>query len=442
MFELKGIRDAVPTNQLLIYYGLIIVTYIVFFKKIRFTNLTILLLLVFNRGIIQLIDPTVFSYKIISSLLILVIFFKNHKKIRFSKRIKGILITALVFFFTIFLSYIINGNKLLIAVLQLREEFFAILLLVVLNLTKLKKSDIDYYLELILKLIGFQIIFSIYKLLIIGFRENIVGSITNEGGDAAVYLALLGLVIYWIHRGNKFSLRRDWPFVLSLLIIPMLSDKRAIWLIYPFVLVYILYKKSNRVNYSKILPIMLLIPILIYFGFRFNPSFNPEKKLWGSFDFNYAINFILNYSGVSEDKMQADYNEGRLGTAISIGSQCISNLDSIHSWIGYTVSREGKVGIDDSIAIGYGLKGYGALLAAIGKFLIMYGLLGTLFCMMLNIKIAQLIGVKKNRRIFIILFLWDFIFYSGIFSLSIFSVIVISLVAKKSKRPTLVSEFY
>ena len=430
MFEFKTVMHAIPTNQLWIYYGLVIVTYIIFLRKLKFTHLTVLILLIFNRGLLQIIDYSGLIYKILSSIIILDLFFRNSNKIVKTRKISKILFLFMGFLIVNLIAYIINGNTILVAISQLREISFAIILFVALKSVKLDKDSVNYYIALILKLIGFQIVFSAYKLVVMGFRENVIGSFLREGGDSSVYLALLGLTILWVYRNAKFN-KKDWILIVLFLVIPIASNKRVIWLIYPIILSYIYYYNTEHVNVRKTVLLLCLIPLFIYVGFRINPSFNPERIMWGSFDYQYGRDYIFGYSGVSEKKLSSGYGEGRIGTAITILRYNILNLDSSRSLFGHSPSRYGRVGINDSIASKYGLRGEGALFAALGSSLLIRGLIGTFLYILMNIKIIQSINDRKRHRLFLILFLWGFVFYSGIFSTNILMMIIYSLVNKQ-----------
>jgi hypothetical protein len=64
-------------------------------------------------------------------------------------------------------------------------------------------NDAIYYGNLIIKLTIFQVIFSILKIIIIGIRENIVGTISDLGGGIGVHLAIMCTILLWyMHGGN------------------------------------------------------------------------------------------------------------------------------------------------------------------------------------------------------------------------------------------------
>ena len=51
--------------------------------------------------------------------------------------------------------------------------------------------------------------------------------------------------------------------------------------------------RSMIFTYFKYFPVIL---ILIYLGARTNRTLNPENIFWGTFDFEYLIKYILNYT--------------------------------------------------------------------------------------------------------------------------------------------------
>jgi len=274
----------------------------------------------------------------------------------------------------------------------------------------MSSEDAFYYGNLILKLILFQVAFSILKIAIIGFRENITGTISNTGGGIGIGYAIMGTILYWT-MNNKDLQGKDWIYVLSFLVIPIASNKRAIWFIYPIIILLIMYEKITHLSAKRVAYIIILVPFLIYFGFRLNPSLNPERKLWGSFDFNYAINYALSYSGVSEEKLESPYAQGRLGSSAVIVKTTLQNPFSCESILGYGRSRTGYLS-EEFNPVDYGLMP-GTIISSIGVMIIQMGWLATLLLILLFINMIYTIPDKKIANIIAFYVLWDVIFYSG-----------------------------
>jgi hypothetical protein len=275
----------------------------------------------------------------------------------------------------------------------------------------MSSEDATYYGNLVIKLILFQVAFSILKLIIIGLRENITGTISNTGGGIGIGYAVMGTILYWAMNGKEIK-GKDWLYILSFLIIPIASNKRAIWFIYPLIIFLLMFDKITRLSPKRIAYIIILIPCLIYFGFRLNPSLNPEKKLWGSFDFNYGVNYALSYSGVSEEQLESPYSQGRWGASSAIVKTTFQNPFSRDSLLGFGRSRGRIINTDLFNPVDYGLMP-GTMISSIGVMIVQMGWPATLLLILLFINMIYTIPDKKIANIIIIYVLWDTIFYSG-----------------------------
>ena len=71
------------------------------------------------------------------------------------------------------------------------------------------------------------------------------------------------------------------------------------------------YRKSLV---KKIIVVLAAAPLLFYLAVRISPTFNPDNKVWGTFDPEYAINYGLKYTaGIDESHAGVQTGVGRLG---------------------------------------------------------------------------------------------------------------------------------
>lgn len=409
MFEFLGAETPIPINQLILYYLVALFIYFVFLRNIKFTTLSLLILLLFNQGFIILLDSSNRPSKVLFIILSTLLLFKS-KNLKLNKSEQRILYLFILFTFFFFMNYIINGVPLLWAGYQYYKYYVPIVLFFAIKGLNMSSEDAFYYGNLILKLILFQVAFSILKIAIIGFRENITGTISNLGGGIGIGYAIMGTILYWA-MNNKDLQGKDWIYVLSFLIIPIASNKRAIWFIFPIIILLIMYEKIIRLSARRVAYIIILVPFLIYFGFRLNPSLNPERKLWGSFNFNYAINYALSYSGVSEEQLESTYAQGRWGASTAIIKTTFQNPFSRESLLGYGRSRTGYLS-EEFNPVDYGLIP-GTMISKIGVMIIQMGWLATLLIILIFINMIYTIPDKKIANIIAFYVLWDTIFYSG-----------------------------
>ena len=410
MFEFKTAIHPIPLNQLLLYYLIIFIIYVIFLRRVKLTTLSMLILLLFNQGFIMLIDPSNRPSKVIFILFSIVILLKD-KYFNLHKREYRILILFSLFTFFFFMNYILNGISLIWGFYQYYKYFVPVTLFFGLIGQQLNYNEASYYGKLVLKLIMFQAIFSIVKLIVIGMRENIIGSISDTGGGIGIGYAIMGTILYWA-MNNKELKGKDWIYVLSFLMIPIASNKRAIWFIYPIIILLIMYNKITRLSARRVAYIIILLPFLIYFGFRLNPTLNPERKLWGSFDINYGLNYALSYSGVSEEQLESTYAQGRWGASWAILKNTVMDPLDIESFFGFGRSRGGYINIDTFDPQDYGLLP-DTMISSIGIMIVQMGWSSTLILILLFLNMIYTIPDKRTANIIAFYVLWDLIFYSG-----------------------------
>ena len=181
----------------------------------------------------------------------------------------------------------------------------------------------DYLVRYLYEIVVVQIIISLFKLLI--FRdqiEGLVGSFTISGGGIGTSFPIIGFYILYIYRKGVFT-RIDWLIIVGLFFIGWTTGKRAVWFLLPFVIaLFLTYVRG--VKFNKYMALGLFsIPLFIYFGARLTPTFNPEHKVWGSFDWEYMWDYANTYQFGEEgiegqrdalaDNTQVMYKDGMYG---------------------------------------------------------------------------------------------------------------------------------
>jgi hypothetical protein len=410
MFEFKTAIHAIPTLQLYSYYFVLFMLYLFFLRGVKLTTLSLTIMLLFNQGFLLLIDDQGVPIKILFIILAFVLLFRGRFTFINRKEYR-ILIFSLLFMIMFFWNYLYSGVSVLWAGYQYYKYFMPIALYFGIKGLKLTIGQMDYYANLIIKLLRFQIVFSIVKLIIIGFRENIIGSVSNTGGNIGITMAVCGVIIYWLLKNKEFK-GSDWWFVLGLVIIPIASNKRAIWLLYPIILVVLVTHFISRQTLRKLSYAVLLLPVILYIGLRLNPSFNPQKKVWGSFDPDFAVNFILSYTGVSQEKRESDLAQGRWGTAMAVISSVASRPLETNNLIGFPKARSGRLSYDSFDMEEYGLA-YGTITSGIALMLLQHGWPATLFLLLVYINMISTIPDKRTRNILLFFMFWDTFMYSG-----------------------------
>lgn len=411
MFELRTSLHEIPQSQLFLYYFILAAVYLIFLRNLRPTYLTATIFLLFNQGFLESLVPTygaVINKALFVGLLLILIVNTRVKKL--DRREVWILWLFFAFSILFFANYVIYGINLIWAFYQYYKYFFPVFLFYAIKNISFSADETQYYARLIIKLLWFQIAFSLIKLAVMGFRENITGSIANIGGGIGIGYAVMGVMLYWVMKNNRIK-GQDWWLILLLLVIPVVSNKRAIWLIYPIVIALLIGQRITVQTLRKFSFIILLVPILVYVGLRLNPTLNPERQLWGSFDPKYAYEYILSYSGISEEKQQGQYAQGRWGASTAIIDQVITQPLEKESLIGFARSRSGRLS-DEFTAEDYGLLS-GTGVSAIGMMLLQNGWVASLLLIIVFLQMIYTIPDRRVANIMAVYILWDTIFYSG-----------------------------
>jgi len=412
MFELRTAIHAIDSVSLLVYYVTILIIYAFFLRGVKFTPLSLIIILLFNYGIVLLFDPAGTASKILF-LVLPVLIMKGWNIKRLSSN--DVLVLALFAVFTgfHFIQYQYYSHPFLWPLNHYIKYLIPVVIYLSVNGT-VSPSSSYYYLGLTIRLLQFQVAFSVLKMLVIGFRENIVGSITNEGGSIAVTFPLLGVVLLWLHKKGVFKLK-DYLIAVSLLTMAIASNKRAVWFLFPMVLLVLSSNLKQVFKMRRIGLALVIAPIILYSGLRLNPTLNPDRVMWGTFDPNYAIDYALNYSGVSEDK--AGTGQGRWGASMAIVESTLKTPLSGTSIWGLPKNVRGRADYSDfntdelGFQIHTGVSGIGSGIVRMGWPASM-ALFFTYFTMIMGVK------TRSVRNALMLLYLWDYLLYSGVFIFS------------------------
>lgn len=263
------------------------------------------------------------------------------------------------------------------------------------------------------KLIIIQIILSIFKMVILGgFLEGWVGSMTGvQGGGSGTSFPLLGLMWLALKTDMNFS-RKDWFLAIGLLILGFAAGKRAVWIMFPILFCFLSMYVYRKSLVNKAIAVLVIAPILFYLAVRISPSFNPDNKVWGTFDLEYAINYGLKYTaGIDENHANVQTGVGRLGAL---------------SWMLEQFQQEGKnilfgrgneymtyVSKDDYFNAAYygGIQGRGNITGIVSTFFTL-GFIGIVFYFLFFICTFLSNKSRFNYILFGVVFV-DYLFYNA-----------------------------
>ena len=394
--------------QLNVYYFLSFISFLYLLYKFRKSKIIWYIILLFYSGLFGFIGKDVQNiYRIVITALaaygiIKYNLFKNSKP--------WVNISFFLFSITFIISSFLNDDYFNIIFSQYSRYF--ILFAVYLFISRNREKEFFRYIltKVLFELLLVQIILSVFKFFIMGLTESVVGSVSSQGGAMATALPILGFMFLWIKRNGQLN-RRDWIFIVGLMFIGFVSLKRAIWFVIPFIIaLFMIYVPGRKISPRLILLAIIAVPLVFYLGVRLNPSLNREKRIGGSFDLNYALNYAerYNYGENSSDK-----TSGRGNAAIYIVDKITSNTITEKEWFGYGLRFMYAADYQEYADMGLSITSKGSA-TGVYQTMVSNGFLGIIFTLFFAL---SMLLQTKNRRIRIVLigfFLWEYIFYTGI----------------------------
>ena len=415
------ITNKLGSNAIIIYNIILLLFYIWFCIKHKKSSLSLLIITLFFNGLFvdfsQLFNSQIINniYKIVVFIWTLFLFFRYYKKINF-KYYKWITVFFALFCLYFFISAVlIHQSSILLTFSQLSRYIIPYLLLLVMDSVAGRYNKIITLNKLFGRLIFVQILFNVFKLLIIQNQyEGLVGSITGvNGGGAGTTLPLLGLI--WLSLNNRMSFKsKDIWIIIGLLFIGFMTGKRAVWFLFPLLfLILSIYVFNNK----NITITILILPVIMYCGFRLIPTLNPEKKIWGRFDAQYTWNYVMKYStGKNFSDSNIQEGEGRIGALALVWNNIFEpSKQTKRLFIGNGLEYFYYADYNNYINSNYydGINSRGSVTGLI-QFIFVIGLIGCLlFLVYLIILICSGIKFKRLRYTILFLVLFDFIFYNA-----------------------------
>lgn len=340
----------------------------------------------------------------------------------FFSHFRYLIIAFFVFsLYFVFDNLLVHGDKILFVFSQYSKYYvpFVCLLLFIHYAIK----DI-IYLRYINHLIGvlllIQVGMSIYKFILIGHHwEGMVGTFGGvRGGGTGTSFPLVALC--WVALNSNMDIRnwKSWLFIAGLLLLGIAAGKRAIIILFPILFlvlsVYVCRKKYS----NRIWIIIAVAPLLFYFGVRLTPSFNPEKKVWGSFNLDYMLNYTENYAmGKVEEGEEREKYTGRVGSALTFWN-IFKDIDNYTSktLLGEGVERAYTSAEDrdtyDQFGRDYGLNHRGDITGVLMMY-IATGIIGVILFIIYYWFLFKIVRYRRLQLTLFVLVMFDFIFYNS-----------------------------
>jgi len=264
------------------------------------------------------------------------------------------------------------------------------------------------------------------KFLLIGQTEHGgIGTLSVNAGSVSTIFPLFIITIlfcFYLFENKKKYL----VYILCFSLLGIAGNKRAILIFIPMVLVIcsLLFVKLERGKYFNSLTNKLALACTIgiavfYLTAKTNKTLNPEHKMWGSFDLNYIVSYIDNYTDSdSYDKYQMRRKDGLI---YFINYTLKANREQMLLGDGAGKLIESKYNTrEGTMKNEYGVR-YGGRMALVWL-LLQVGILGTLIYLFFYIRLFSHV-LKKYRSnpvylsflVLTIVFFIDTLIYSNVF---------------------------
>lgn len=265
--------------------------------KYREDNISLLFILLSWPRVFIFYGKTIENmYKIAMLLLCIYFLYQSYAYRAYQKRERWLPVAFTLFSIQFILSVFLYTQNTITIVLSQYSRYVEILLLYFIVKQIIYNGKGHHLLSLFYDIGLMQIIISIFKMFIIGWQmEGLVGSFQIVGGEMGTTIPILWFINLWYYRKGQLG-KWDWLYLLGLLLVGFTTGKRAVMFILPVVVAaFMIYVPKLRLKSSTIAMTILFVPLLLYCGVRLTPTLNPEHKIWGSFDWEYAMGYAETY---------------------------------------------------------------------------------------------------------------------------------------------------
>jgi hypothetical protein len=399
--------------QLYIYYSIVAISFLFLLYKYRKSSFQQYIILLFFGGLVSFIGKYFHNIYYIIRTILTVHWLDRTKSFQFNRKTSPVIIGF--FFFTIIFIYAAMVNKDYFTIIFSQYSKYFIVFSLFLILMRLRNDD-QLYSELnrlCYDILRVQIFLSVVKFLLIGTVESIVGSISALGGAVATPLPILGFMFIWLKKQGDFN-RKDWFFIAGLLFIGFVSYKRAIWIIMPIIISSFMFYIIKAKVSPKVIFVLLFIPLVFYMGVRMNWSLNPERKIWGSFNFNYVYTYSKNYMfGTKERMMATGLYYGRGGANLLLYNKMFEDDLESKDWLGYGLRFIYTTSYKEFKQLNFGIHSLGAASGSFQSY-VANGYLGIITFVIFSFFIILKTRNNRLRNCLLFFFYWEYFFYTGI----------------------------
>lgn len=383
--------------------------------------LLLLLLLAFNGPLSYFLPSGPQIMRVVTTILATYLLLQ-YKVYKHWEPLQGLVISFIVLSVYFFYTSLIEWQDGLLFTFAQYSKYYVPFTCYLLFFVWFKKNpqSLEYINYFFKELIYIQVLSGVLKAIMLNFSfwEGMVGTFGQpQGGGAGTSFPLIALA--WVCANTNMDIKgwKSWAFIAGLLLIGIMTGKRAVVVLFPafFVLfaLYVARKKYPRM----VMTVIILAPLLFYFGLRLTPSLNPENKVWGSFDIEYALNYGKDYSiGEKDQYGNREKGVGRIGATLLM-IDWIKDVDNydIHSWIGHGVERIYKSNDFEHYydkGYNFGINHRGSMTGIVMWYLA-FGLIGLILFMLYYWFFFKIIRYSRLRFALYGMVMFDFILYNA-----------------------------
>lgn len=386
--------------------------------------------IIFTRVIYYLIGiPDPIINLIIESLTFFIVFetivIKNNNNFRFTNIVLFIIITIIII-----VSYTFSAQVSFFETLSFYRHilFSFCFFLFALNF-KFTKIQIINFINFIKFLIALQFLGGFGKLIFLGPHEKYAGLLSAMTGSLNAIFPLISIIFVLV---LHFGYRKDKYIVfycIGILFVGLIGVKRGFFAFLPLLLYFFFLLKPLLLNeqklrlFSKTFISIPAIFVLLTMSIILNPYLNKEGVFFGSLDYTYAIDLVVEHN---YNQNYLGYRMGRIGGTLGIIDYRLENLKPSDFW-GDGPGLFVRESNESSNITFYGVKGF-TVLPGFARHLIEVGFLGVIFILLfyLHLVLKAWKILKKSSqpliRSFAVItiligsiFVYDYILYSPVF---------------------------
>lgn len=406
-----------------LYYLVATIFMLAFLWNYRQNLFALLLILLAFSGTIAYWIPRGTQMMNIVTVLLSTYLFVQNKVWRVIPNVRYLILSFLVFSLYFVCDNLLVHNDSILFVFSQYSKYYVPFVSLLLFMYYARKDVI--YLRYFNKLIGMilltQVCVSAYKFIVMGghFWEGMVGTFGSvRGGGSGTGFPLVALC--WVAINSNMDIRKlkSWLFIAGLLLLGIAAGKRAVILLFPILFMLLSVYVCKKRYSNRVWIIVAAAPLLFYFGVRLTPTFNPENKVWGSFDLEYMMNYTENYAmGEVDEGEEREHYTGRVGSALTFWN-IFTDVDnySVQTWLGGGVERAYTSSEDreayDQYGKEIGLNHRGDVTGILMLYLAI-GVLGVLMFIVYYWFLFRLVRYKRLKLVLFALVMFDFIFYNS-----------------------------